>query len=77
MVPTTEEIAEERRLFFVGLTRAQNRLFISHSRKRARHGASREVTASPFLTAIDPGLLERRGSETPRRAPKDRQLRLL
>ena len=71
-----DEIAEERRLFFVGLTRAQDRLFISHTRRRFRHGAERDMTPTPFLSAIDPGLLERRGNGEARR-PKDRQLRLL
>ncbi|MBT8226193.1 MAG: UvrD-helicase domain-containing protein [Dactylosporangium sp.] len=75
-VPTEEAIAEERRLFFVGVTRAQDRLFISHVRRRARHGTNRDVGPSPFLATIDAGLLERRGEDAPRR-PKDRQLRLL
>jgi superfamily I DNA/RNA helicase len=71
-----EEVAEERRLFFVGITRAQDRLFISHARKRFRHGAEREMPPTPFLASIDPGLLERRGSGEARK-PKDRQLRLI
>jgi superfamily I DNA/RNA helicase len=70
------ETAEERRLFFVGLTRAQDRLYLSHARRRFRHGSERDAVPSPFLTAIDPGLLERRGDDAPRR-PRDRQLRLL
>ncbi|GIH13164.1 ATP-dependent DNA helicase UvrD [Rugosimonospora africana] len=70
------DVDEERRLFFVGLTRAQDRLYISHARRRVRYGAEREMVPSPFLAAIDPGLLERRGSEEPRR-PRDRQLRLI
>ncbi len=74
--PTEAEQAEERRLFFVGLTRAQDRLFVSHARRRTRHGAERETGASPFLRDIDPGLLERRGDDSVRR-PRDRQLRLL
>jgi superfamily I DNA/RNA helicase len=69
-------VAEERRLFFVGMTRAQDRLFVSHTRRRFRHGAEREMTPTPFLSAIDPGLLESRGDDAPRR-PRDRQLRLL
>ncbi|GAA5189219.1 UvrD-helicase domain-containing protein [Rugosimonospora acidiphila] len=69
-------VDEERRLFFVGLTRAQDRLYISHARRRTRYGAERDMVASPFLAAIDPGLLERRGDEAPRR-PRDRQLRLI
>jgi uncharacterized protein (TIGR00375 family) len=73
---TGDDVAEERRLFFVGLTRAQDRLFVSHSRSRFRYGSEREMAPSPFLAAIDPGLLERRGPAAPRR-PKDRQLRLI
>jgi len=68
--------AEERRLFFVGLTRAQDRLYLSHARRRVRYGMEREMPVSPFLSAIDPGLLERRGDGAPRR-PRDQQLRLL
>src|SRR2546421_179189 len=74
--PSDDDVAEERRLFFVGLTRAQDRLYLSHSRRRFRHGSERDAVPSPFLAAIDPGLLERRGDDAPRR-PKDRQLRLL
>ncbi|MET7403273.1 UvrD-helicase domain-containing protein, partial [Dactylosporangium sp. NPDC005572] len=71
-----DDVAEERRLFFVGLTRAQDRLFLSHSRTRFRHGSERDMPPTPFLSAIDPGLLERRGPAAPRK-PKDRQLRLI
>jgi uncharacterized protein (TIGR00375 family) len=74
--PTDEELAEERRLFFVGLTRAQDRLYVSHSRARSRFGAEREMRPTPFLEAIDAGLFERLGDAAPRR-PRDRQLRLL
>jgi superfamily I DNA/RNA helicase len=71
-----ESVAEERRLFFVGLTRAKDRLFISHARRRFRYGAEREQKPSPFLDAIDSGLFERVGDESARR-PRDRQLRLI
>jgi uncharacterized protein (TIGR00375 family) len=70
------DVAEERRLFFVGLTRAQDRLYVSHVRRRFRFGSEREMSPSPFLSSIDPGLLERRGDDSPRK-PRDRQLRLL
>jgi superfamily I DNA/RNA helicase len=69
-------IAEERRLFFVGLTRAQDRLFVSHVRRRFWRGAEREMTPSRFFDAIDPRLFDNRGDLTPRR-PRDQQLRLL
>jgi superfamily I DNA/RNA helicase len=74
--PSDDDLAEERRLFFVGLTRAQDRLYVSHARRRYRHGSDRGMSPSPFLSSIDPGLLERRGGEEPRK-PRDRQLRLL
>jgi DNA helicase II / ATP-dependent DNA helicase PcrA len=71
-----DEVAEERRLFFVGLTRAQQRLYVSHASRRFRHGTEREMRPSRFLDAIDAGLFERLGDTGPRR-PRDRQLRLL
>ncbi|MFI5936159.1 UvrD-helicase domain-containing protein [Actinoplanes sp. NPDC051494] len=74
--PSDDEVAEERRLFFVGLTRAQDRLYVTHSARRFRHGSEREQHPSPFLDAIDAGLFERMGNTVPSR-PKDRQLRLL
>jgi uncharacterized protein (TIGR00375 family) len=74
--PSDDEVAEERRLFFVGLTRAQDRLYVSHAARRFRHGAEREQAPTPFLDAIDAGLFERMGDAVPAR-PRDRQLRLL
>ncbi|WP_067509636.1 UvrD-helicase domain-containing protein [Actinoplanes sp. TFC3] len=74
--PSDDEVAEERRLFFVGLTRAQDRLYVTHSARRFRHGSEREQSPSPFMDAIDAGLFERMGDTVPAR-PKDRQLRLL
>ncbi len=69
-------IAEERRLFFVGLTRAQDRLYVSHVQRRFWRGAERAMTPSRFFDAIDPRLFDNRGDLTPRR-PRDQQLRLL
>ncbi len=46
-------IEEERRLCYVGITRAQDRLFISHARERRTYGAMREVsTPSIFLSEL-------------------------
>ncbi|WP_428962842.1 UvrD-helicase domain-containing protein [Micromonospora fluostatini] len=74
--PDEDAVAEERRLFFVGLTRAQDRLYVSHAARRTRHGPERDVSPTPFLDAIDPGLFERFGESEVRR-PRDRQLRLM
>jgi DNA helicase II / ATP-dependent DNA helicase PcrA len=78
MVVTEESIAEERRLFFVGLTRAQRRLLLSHCTRRSRHGVEQRPGRTPFLDSVDPGLLERLGeaAREPDR-PRHRQLRLL
>jgi len=44
---------EERRLLFVGMTRACQRLILTHARKRHWRGSTRASIPSPFLTAIE------------------------
>ena len=57
---TNDESAldEERRLFFVGLTRAERRLYLSYPKKRTWRGRVVEAEASPFLGDIDRALME-------------------
>ncbi|WBB73741.1 UvrD-helicase domain-containing protein [Micromonospora sp. WMMD1128] len=74
--PDEDAVAEERRLFFVGLTRAQDRLYVSHTARRTRHGTERQTRPTPFLDVIDAGLFDRLGTAEPRR-PRDHQLRLM
>jgi DNA helicase-2/ATP-dependent DNA helicase PcrA len=72
--------AEERRLLFVGMTRATTRLVVTTARTRLRWGAVREASPSPFLEAIGEGhLVWRQGlaGEGARERPAHRQLRLL
>ena len=74
------EEAEERRLFFVGMTRARSHLFLTHARARSRHGAVREAAPSPFLADIRAALLERalaRPAAERRPRPEADQLSLL
>ena len=73
---TADDTAEERRLLFVGMTRARERLLLSGAARRTRHGAEAPAGRSPFLAAIHP---EPPGLTGPRRARRaaDRQLRLL
>ena len=74
---TADDTAEERRLLFVGMTRARERLLLSCAAHRTRPGPAGR---SPFLAAIDPELPGLSGPLTgPRRARRtaDRQLRLL
>ena len=68
--------AEERRLLFVGMTRARTHLFLTSAAKRRRHGAVIATGPSPFLAAISPALLSRTSPARSRR-PADRQLRLM
>lgn len=52
------DIDEERRLFYVGVTRAQERLLLTHTRARKRYGKLREVLPSRFLQEINPQLYQ-------------------
>ena len=47
-----EELEEERRLFFVGITRARKQLYISHARHRVIRGQFLRTTPSQFLYEI-------------------------
>jgi DNA helicase-2/ATP-dependent DNA helicase PcrA len=51
-------LEEERRLFYVGLTRAQERLFLSHARVRRHFGSEQYAQPSRFLDEVPPGLVE-------------------
>ena len=46
-------IEEERRLFFVGITRAEERLFLTHTRQREFRGRRLMTIRSQFLSEID------------------------
>ena len=52
-----QALAEERRLFFVGMTRAGQRLILTHARRRRWQGKIREAAPSPFLDDIQRRLL--------------------
>ncbi|MBO5691675.1 MAG: ATP-dependent helicase, partial [Spirochaetaceae bacterium] len=47
-----QDLEEERRLFYVGVTRAQNQLLLTSCRKRIRYGHLEEMMPSPFLLEI-------------------------
>jgi DNA helicase II / ATP-dependent DNA helicase PcrA len=52
------ELEEERRLFYVGITRAQTKLFLSKTQMRYRFGESAFASASRFLSEIGEEKLE-------------------
>ena len=58
------ELAEERRLAYVGLTRAQRRLYVSRAAVRSAWGQPQYLPASRFLDELPGDLLDWRRSET-------------
>ena len=54
------DLEEERRLFYVGVTRAERKLYLAHARRRRRAGQYMDSTPSPFLESVPSELLETR-----------------
>ena len=52
-------LEEERRLFYVGVTRARERLWMTCARRRSLHGGASWNLPSRFLAEIPDGLVER------------------
>jgi DNA helicase II / ATP-dependent DNA helicase PcrA len=69
--------AEERRLFYVGMTRAKDRLILSRARQRHWRGRVQMLEPSPFLRDIENELVKHQPMDGGRRKPPDRQLKLL
>lgn len=70
---TPDELEEERRLCYVGLTRARHRVFLTYAAQRTLHGRTETTQPSQFLEEIPAHLMERGGfaatrSFTPARA---------
>ncbi len=57
-----DALEEERRLFYVGITRAEDKLFMSWARQRRRAGDFTYGSLSSFVSAIPDKLLEYRKS---------------
>ena len=57
-----EELEEERRLFYVAITRAKQRLFIAYARERMLYGKSIYERPSRFLEELPGELLHRESS---------------
>ncbi|MER7016142.1 UvrD-helicase domain-containing protein [Saccharopolyspora sp. NPDC000359] len=72
--PTDDDIAEERRLFFVGMTRAQDHLYLTHAARRTQRGSTQDRTRSPFLATLGEVVT---AADSPARRPRPAQLSLL
>lgn len=57
------DISEERRLFYVAVTRAKNRLYFTHAERRMRQGFYESSRISPFWNEIPDGLVQREHSQ--------------
>ncbi|MCC2309713.1 DNA helicase PcrA [Cellulomonas chengniuliangii] len=60
----TEQLAEERRLAYVGLTRARERLYVSRAAVRTAWGVPNEFPASRFLDELPDELVDWRRRES-------------
>lgn len=58
------DISEERRLFYVAVTRAKNQLFLTNAERRMAQGFYETSRVSPFLAEIPQGLVRHEKSFT-------------
>ncbi|MGH3249148.1 MAG: 3'-5' exonuclease, partial [Trebonia sp.] len=73
------DYAEERRLLFVGMTRATTRLTLLTAAKRTLRGELTACLPTPFLSSVDSALLDWRAEDSPgrgRRRPRAQQTTL-
>ena len=56
-------LEEERRLMYVGITRAKERLWLSHSREATRWGSKQRLSPSRFLDELPAAELQRDGDD--------------
>ena len=67
----TDQLEEERRLFYVGITRARRTVYLSHVAMRYQYGSYKPSAPSRFLAEIPSALMRRflylNGEEIPRR----------
>ena len=70
------DLDEERRLFYVGLTRAREELILTWSRKRTLYGQTRRQRLSPFVADIEEALKVHRASQVKPQRPNQQQLLL-
>jgi len=68
-----EAMQEERRLFYVGITRAMDRLYLVNAQSRSQFGYSEPVAPSRYIEDIPAGLIEGRYSTASRWTVKNRQ----
>jgi DNA helicase-2/ATP-dependent DNA helicase PcrA len=73
---TGAEFAEERRLFYVGLTRAREEVILVRAHTRQRHGTRQQSEVSPFIHELPGALLVAEDLAVPRQEKRGTQLSL-
>ena len=63
----TSELAEERRLAYVGITRAKRRLYVTRAAVRAQWGQASDMMPSQFLDEIPDELIDWKKTRSRRR----------
>src|SRR5690606_10361033 len=58
MLSSRADLEEERRLFYVAITRAKKRLFLSYALTRYRFGRLKNCEPSRFLDDVDPAFIK-------------------
>ena len=69
MMSSRAELEEERRLFYVAITRAKKRLFLSYALSRYRYGHLRNCEPSRFLDDVDGRFIRTSQRFTPTEIP--------
>lgn len=72
----TTDISEERRLFYVALTRARDQLLLSYADKRTVFGKTLNRDMSPFVKDIEDNLLKKETSHPDREPPLKKPIQL-
>jgi DNA helicase-2/ATP-dependent DNA helicase PcrA len=73
----TADVAEERRLFYVGLTRAQEKLVLTQAQTRLLYGQRMHNPPTRFLAEIAAALKEQRSQAARKAAKEQRELQQL
>jgi len=72
-----EDLDEERRLFYVAVTRAREKVFFTYARRGRLFGKSQKYRLSPFVKDIEKGLLaDSTENKAKTSKPKQEQMKL-
>lgn len=67
-----DQLEEERRLCYVGITRAKEKLYFSYAQRRWQYGQSSPALKSRFLSEISSELMHQKGADGKHSSPKRR-----